>query len=78
MSHEPKDLAASVRFRLLQIARESHRDFDSILLLFMQERLLYRISSSRFCDAFVLKGGFGEGCMGEVRGGGAEDGDCFS
>lgn len=41
----------------MNLARLNSRDFDSVLLLFMQERLLYRLSVSRFRKMFVLKGG---------------------
>jgi hypothetical protein len=43
---EIKDLGASVRARLANIARETKRDFDAILLQYFQERFLYRVSIS--------------------------------
>lgn len=52
-----KNMAASVRARLANIAKEEQRPFDSILLLYMQERLLYRLSISNYVDHFILKGG---------------------
>ena len=51
-----KDLGASVRARLTNIARETKRDFDAVLLQYFQERFLYRLSISPYCSAFVLKG----------------------
>lgn len=57
MSKQIKDVAASVRGRLLNIAKNERRSFDSVLLLYMQERLLYRLSVSEFSSKFVLKGG---------------------
>ena len=57
MSKQIKDISASVRSRLLNIAKNDRRSFDSVLLLYMQERLLYRISISEFNNKFVLKGG---------------------
>jgi predicted nucleotidyltransferase component of viral defense system len=53
---EIKDLGASIRARLTNIARETKRDFDAILLQYIQERFLYRLSISPYHLAFVLKG----------------------
>lgn len=49
--------AASVRARLLNISRREGRDYNRLLLLFVQERLLARLSISSHADHFVLKGG---------------------
>lgn len=57
MNKQIKDISASVRARLAIIGKRERRSFDSILLLYMQERILYRISISEYCDRFVLKGG---------------------
>lgn len=57
MAREPKDLAASVRQRLLNLAREEERVFDVVLVAFGLERLIYRLSISKYRDDFVLKGG---------------------
>lgn len=57
MSKQIKDIAASVRAKLSNIAKSERRSFDSVLLLYMQERLLYRLSISEFNSKFVLKGG---------------------
>jgi predicted nucleotidyltransferase component of viral defense system len=57
MSKEIKDISASVRAKLSNVAKAENKSFDSILLLYMQERLLYRISISEYKDNFVLKGG---------------------
>ncbi len=53
---EIKDLGASIRARLKNIARETKRDFHAILLQYFQERFLYRLSISPYHLAFVLKG----------------------
>ena len=53
---EIKDLGASVRARLMNIAKETKRDFDAILLQYFQERFLYRLSISPYRPAFILKG----------------------
>jgi len=47
---------ASIRARLLQQSREQKVDFQRILMNYGLERLLYRISISRYRDEFVLKG----------------------
>lgn len=52
-----KNISASVRERLKNIAKQSGKTFDLILLLYFQERLLYRLSISNYRDKFVLKGG---------------------
>ena len=53
---EIKNLGASIRARLTNIAKETKRDFDAILLQYFQERFLYRLSVSPYRSAFVLKG----------------------
>jgi predicted nucleotidyltransferase component of viral defense system len=52
----PRDLAASVRQRLLNRAKERGDDFQLVLTWYGIERLLYRLSRSRHADAFILKG----------------------
>jgi len=52
----PKNIAASIRQRLLIKARETGRPFSELLQYFAMERFLYRLSKSRFADNFVLKG----------------------
>lgn len=56
MAKQP-NIAASIRARLLNIARQEGRDLDQLVLLYMQERLLYRLSISKHSEHFVLKGG---------------------
>jgi predicted nucleotidyltransferase component of viral defense system len=53
---EIKNLGASIRASLTNIAKETKRDFDAILLQYLQERFLYRLSISRYRSAFILKG----------------------
>ena len=53
----PKNMAASVKARLLAIAREKGRAFDLVLVRFALERLLFRLSVSKHRDNYVLKGG---------------------
>lgn len=56
MPHEHKNLAASVRQKLFDLARSRNEDFGLILLKYGLERILYRLSCSKHRDAFVLKG----------------------
>ena len=51
-----RNLAASVRARLLNRSRETKQDFNLVLTRFAIERLLYRISISTYTDHFLLKG----------------------
>jgi len=51
-----KNIAASVRDRLLTLARERGEDFQLLLTQYGLERLLYRLSQSGYRDRFILKG----------------------
>ena len=53
---KPRNLAASVRQRLMNLAREKNEDFQLVLTRYALERLLYRLSQSEHRDVFVLKG----------------------
>ena len=53
---QPKDVAASVRQRLYDLAKARREDFQLILIHYALERLLYRLSRSLYRDQFVLKG----------------------
>src|SRR5207248_2803350 len=52
----PRNLAASVRHRLMELARKQGEDFQLVLTRFIIERLLYRLSQSDHGKQFVLKG----------------------
>lgn len=56
MAKEIKNIGASVRARLLQVAKASGQSFDLVLTRFALERLLFRLSQSPHADRFVLKG----------------------
>lgn len=56
MAKELKNIGASVRTRLLQLAKASGQSFDLVLTRFALERLLFRLSQSPHADRFVLKG----------------------
>jgi len=51
-----KDLTASVRARLLNLAKQRGEDLDLVLKRYGIERLLFRLSQSAHRDAFILKG----------------------
>jgi len=57
MAKVPKNLAASVRQRLLNLSRERGLVFDVVLVTYGLERLIYRLSISSHRDRFILKGG---------------------
>jgi predicted nucleotidyltransferase component of viral defense system len=52
----PKNLPASVRQKLANLARERNVDFGLILVKYGLERILFRLSLSRYRDVFILKG----------------------
>ena len=56
MTKPPKDVGASVRARLLHLAREHGDDFQLLLTRYANERLLYRLTQSRHHGSFILKG----------------------
>lgn len=51
-----KNLAASIRQRLLNVAKKRGDAFDLILARYALERLLYRLSTSQHGEKFLLKG----------------------
>ncbi len=51
-----RDLAASVRAKLLNIAKAEGLDFNQILIRYALERFLYRLGQSQHADHFLLKG----------------------
>lgn len=55
-SRERSNLAASIRARLLNLARARGEDFQLALTRYGLERLLYRLSRSAHEERFVLKG----------------------
>ncbi|MDX0973636.1 nucleotidyl transferase AbiEii/AbiGii toxin family protein [Sinorhizobium medicae] len=56
MAKEIRNVGASVRARLLQLAKASGQSFDVVLTRFALERLLFRLSRSPHAGRFVLKG----------------------
>ncbi len=55
-SKEIKNIAASVKERLLNIAKENESNYQHILRQYVQERFLYRLSQSIHKNNFILKG----------------------
>jgi hypothetical protein len=56
MNKPRKDVGASVRARLLQLAKLRGDDFQLLLTRYANERLLYRLTKSQHAGLFVLKG----------------------
>ncbi len=57
MPEQPiRNMGASVRARLQNIARERSQPFELLLTRYVLERLLYRLSTTGHRDRFVLKG----------------------
>ena len=56
MKKPPRNVAASVRQRLLNLSKASGVDYNQLLIRYAIERLLYRLSRSRHRNNFVLKG----------------------
>ena len=53
---QPRNLAASVRQRLLNIAKREGEVFDLVLTRYALERFLYRLGHSQYHSQFLLKG----------------------
>ena len=56
MRKSPRNVVASIRARLLNLARERNQPFDLLLTRYVLERFLHRLSQSKHRDRFVLKG----------------------
>lgn len=56
MSKGGKNIAASVRQRLLNRAKADKRPFQELLQYYAMERFLYRLSQSAHAERFILKG----------------------
>jgi len=50
------NMAASVRARLLNVAKMQNSDFQQVLVRFALERILYRLTQSPHANRFLLKG----------------------
>ncbi len=56
MKESRKNTGASVRARLLNVAKQTKQDNNAVVNRFAQERFLYRLSLSPFRENFILKG----------------------
>ena len=56
MPKRTRDIGASVRSRLLKLARERGQPFDLVITRYALDRLLYRLSRSAHRDRFALIG----------------------
>ncbi|GAB1538292.1 nucleotidyl transferase AbiEii/AbiGii toxin family protein [Scytonema sp. NUACC21] len=57
MSRKPlSNVPASIRSRLLNLAKERKEDFSYLLSRYASDRFLYRLSLSRYHKQFILKG----------------------
>jgi methionyl-tRNA formyltransferase len=52
-----KEIAKSIRQRLLNFAKKNQVDYNVVLIRFFHERFLYRLSISSYRNNFYLKGG---------------------
>jgi len=57
-AEQVKNMAASIKNRLLAAARKSGKPFQSLLIYYGLERFLFRLSRSPLKEKFILKGGF--------------------
>lgn len=57
MSDGKKDYGKSIRSRLLNVSKNENIFYQTILTRYFQERLLYRMSLTRYKNNFYLKGG---------------------
>jgi hypothetical protein len=56
MKKDIKNIQASIRARLQNIARQTNRPFAEVLQYYAMERFLYRFSKSQYAGKFILKG----------------------
>lgn len=56
MKKQGKNIGASVRARLLNLARKRGEDYQLVLTRYANERILYRLSQSKHARDFILKG----------------------
>lgn len=56
MTKAPKNMAQSVKERLLTIAKSRREELEQVLVRYASERLLHRLSVSKHREDFILKG----------------------
>jgi predicted nucleotidyltransferase component of viral defense system len=52
-----KEIAKSIKAKLLNIAKSKNTNYQQLLIRYLYERLLYRLSVSQYKEKFCLKGG---------------------
>ncbi len=52
-----KGIAESIKVKLLNIAKSKNANYQQLLIRYLYERLLYRLSVSQYKEKFCLKGG---------------------
>ncbi len=52
-----KNISHSIKEKLLKISRDNKINFDTLLLRYLQERILFRLHNSMYDKLFILKGG---------------------
>jgi len=56
MTRKVRDVSASVKQRLLNLAHDRDEEFEQVLVRYVAERFLYRLSMSNHAGEFLLKG----------------------
>jgi hypothetical protein len=56
MTKRSRNIAASIRARLLERSRQRQEDFQLVLQRYSAERFLFRVGDSEYREQFVLKG----------------------
>ena len=54
-TERPRNMTASVKARLLQLAKERREEFQSVLTRYAAQRFLYRLSRSSHRQRFIVK-----------------------
>lgn len=57
MNNHTSNYSQSVKVRLLNLSRQENIGYQQLVTRYFQERLLFRLSQSKFRSHFVLKGG---------------------
>lgn len=52
-----KNIPHSLKAKLLNLSDHDNKRYQQLLVRYMQERFLYRLSISKYCNNFILKGG---------------------
>ena len=54
--NKPKNVGRSIRERLMNPKKAGSREYMYILQRYFNERLLYRVSVSQYCEHLILEG----------------------